>query len=395
MDPELESNMRFYEHDRCPNTPRLSIEVEPTSPVISLANPGGFIVTIRRAEDDCDKPCIFRWNFLQDGWGPSGFMLFQRTPDGLKRVEGTPKLSPLQKCKLTGYEAETEELLPGQTLQRNIGYPYPFWDHMVAGERYELFWPGAEYALWAWGTLREHWGQEIGAFSGLPPVAIPGGPCCSFTCVEVEERSDSEPDDPRVEKSERIPGTPCISVFLEGPSTISRREKICITVKITYEGLANGDHEASCADTQPIIIHDYPFSGDNFRLQRRCHEQWKTYFDDEQNPGWMIVDEPDVEVNVADSAFFCSLKPGETLVRHHSLGYLDLHPDTLVGDTYRYRYWGGCVDWWIWGDREEHAKTVVKLPCWLNDHVVDPADNDGRPVVMAPSSNFVEFTVVD
>ncbi|KAL4736659.1 hypothetical protein BDV11DRAFT_172724 [Aspergillus similis] len=369
MDSELESNIRFSEHDRRPNTPRLSIQIEPTCPAVSLENPGGFIVTICRAEDDCDKPCIFRWNFLQDGWGPSGFMLFQRTPDGLKRVEGTPKPPPPQTLKLTGYEAEAEELLPGQTLRRNIGHPYPFWDHLVAGERYELFWPGAEYALWAWGTVHELWGQEIGVTSGLPRVVIPGGPCCSFRCVEVEERSNSEPDDPQVEKSERI--------------------------SPTHEGLTNEDHEASCADAKPIIIHDYTFSGDNFRLQRRYHEQWKTYFNDERNPGWMIVDEPDVEVNVTDSSFFCSLKPGETLVKERFLDYLDLHPDTVVGDRYRYQYWGGCVDWWIWGDREEHAKTVVKLPCWLNDHVVDPDDNDGRPVIMVPSSNAVEFTVVD
>ncbi|KAJ5876214.1 uncharacterized protein N7529_001798 [Penicillium soppii] len=77
-----------------PNTPRLSMEVEPTIPVMSLAKPGGFIITIRRAEDDCDKPCIFRWNFLCDGWGPSGFVLFQHTPDGLKRVEIVPKPPP-------------------------------------------------------------------------------------------------------------------------------------------------------------------------------------------------------------------------------------------------------------------------------------------------------------
>lgn len=182
------------------------MEIERTSPVMSLAKPRGFIITIRRAEDDCDKPCILRWNFLRDGLGPSGFMLFQHTPDGLKRVEGTPKSPPPQTFKLTGYEVETEELLPGQTLGRNIGAPDPFLDHMVAGERYELFWPGAEYALWAWGTLREHWDQEIGVNSGLPPVVvIPGGACCSFTCVEVEEPSESEPyESPRVEKSEQM-----------------------------------------------------------------------------------------------------------------------------------------------------------------------------------------------
>lgn len=189
-----------------PNTPRLSMEVEPTLPVMSLANPtGGFIVTIRRAEDDCDKPCIFRWSNLCDGWGPSGFVIFQHTSDGLKRVEGTPKRPPPQTLKITGYEVETEELLPGQTLRRNIGAPDPFLDHMVAGERYELVWLGAEYALWAWGTLREHWEQEIGVNSGLPLVVIPGGASCSFLCVEVEE--PLEPglyDDPLVEKSERM-----------------------------------------------------------------------------------------------------------------------------------------------------------------------------------------------
>ncbi|KAJ5293932.1 hypothetical protein N7508_008753 [Penicillium antarcticum] len=142
---------------------------------MSLASPtGGFIVTVRRAEDDCDKPCIFRWSDLCDGWGPSGFVIFQHTPDGLKRVEVTPKRPPPQTLKITGYEVETEELLPGQTLRRNIGAPDPFLNHMVAGERYKLVWLGAEYALWAWGTLREHWEQEIGVTSGLPLVVIPG-----------------------------------------------------------------------------------------------------------------------------------------------------------------------------------------------------------------------------
>ncbi|CAG8890838.1 unnamed protein product [Penicillium egyptiacum] len=189
------------------------------------------------------------------------------------------------------------------------------------------------------------------------------------------------------------PGTPCIGVSLEGPSAISETERLCITVKITYDGLTNEDCEAVHADAKPITIHDYPFYRDNFRLQRRCHDydplknsdedplQWKGYFDDERNEGWMIVDEPDVEVNVTDSIFFRSLQPGESLIRHVFLGFLDLHPNTVVGDTYRYQYWGCC---WTWGDREDHAKTVVKLPCWLNDHVVDPADNDGRPVITHP-----------
>ncbi|OQE22737.1 hypothetical protein PENFLA_c012G09822 [Penicillium flavigenum] len=323
---------------------------------MSLDNPRGVIITIRRAEDDCRNPCIFRWDILRDGWGPSGFMLFQHTSDGLKKVEGKHNSPPPQTFKLTGYEVETEELLPGQTLRRNIGHPYSFWDHLIAGERYELFWPGAQYALWAWGTLREHWDQEIGVNLRLSRVIIPRGACCSLTCVEDEGLSISEPDDPRVEKSERIPGTPYISVFLESPSAISKTERLHIIVNITYDGLTNEDCEAIYADAKPIIIHDYPFSRDNFRLQRRCHDydplknsdddppQWKSYFDDERNEGWMIVEEPDVEVNVTDSMFFRSLQPGESLIRRVSLGFTDLHTDTVVGDTYRYEYWGGCID---------------------------------------------------
>ncbi|KAJ5517802.1 hypothetical protein N7453_000224 [Penicillium expansum] len=342
---------------------------------------GGFIVTIRRAEDDCDKPCIFRWSALYDGWGPSGFVVFQHTPDGLERVEGKPERPPPQTLKLTGYEVETEELLPGQTLRRNIGAPDLFLDHMVAGERYELVWLGAEYALWAWGTLREHWEQEIGVNSGLPRVLIPGGSLLFFSL--------------------RRGGRTFGAWAVQGPSGEE------IRTNITYDRPTNEDNEAINDDIKPIIIHDYPFTYEHFRLQRRCLDydpskdsngnstQWKTYIDDEYNPGWRIVDEPDVEVNVTDPEFFRSLKPGESFVRKYRLEIFDLHPDTVVGDTYRYQYCGGRVDWWIWGDCEEHAKTVVKLPCWLHGRVVDPADNDGRQVIMVPSSNFVEFTVVE
>lgn len=46
----------------------------------------------------------------------------------------------------------------------------------------------------------------------------------------------------------------------------------------------------------------------------------------------------------------------------------------------------------IRGGRKGHAKTVVKPPCWLHYPVVDPADIDGRPLMMIPSSNPVELS---
>lgn len=182
------------------------MEVEFAGDVMSLEDPRGFIVTITRT-DDSDQPCIFRWTVPHDGWGPSGFMLFQHTPNGLKRLEGNFQPPPPQNLKLQGYEGETQQLLPGQALKRNIGSPSPFLDHLVPGERYELFWPGAQYALWAWGTLKENWNKEIGVDSGLPPLVIPGGISCSFPFVEGQEsesESDYEPKDPKVEKSSRM-----------------------------------------------------------------------------------------------------------------------------------------------------------------------------------------------
>lgn len=71
----------------------------------------------------------------------------------------------------------------------------------------------------------------------------------------------------------------------------------------------------------------------------------RPHFDDERNEGWIIIDDPDVEVNVTNSMFFGSLQPGKRFVRHVTFDYLDLHPDTVVGDTSRYQYWGGCIDW--------------------------------------------------
>lgn len=72
-----------------------------------------------------------------------------------------------------------------------------------------------------------------------------------------------------------------------------------------------------------------------------------------------------------------------------------MHPDTVVGDIYRYQNKGGAIDWWDWGDREGHANTVVKLPPWLTGEVIDPPDNGGRPKLVVPASNVVEFTIIE
>jgi hypothetical protein len=111
----------------------------------------------------------------------------------------------------------------------------------------------------------------------------------------------------------------------------------------------------------------------------------------------MIVDEPDVAVNVSQDENFASLQPGQswttsTRVEGRQIGILP--NDVNVGDVFRYVFKGVEVDWWNWGSKAEHNETIVELPCFIDGRVVEPKDNGGRPKLVVPASNFVEFTVV-
>ncbi|CAG8416416.1 unnamed protein product [Penicillium salamii] len=172
--------------DRDLNTPVLSIEIAP-SVTHSIDDPLGFIVTVHREEDGIKKPCIFRWDVYHDAWGPSGFLLFQHTLEGLKKIEGNHGPLPPETLEYTQNDLCFEELLPGHCLRRNIGNLTPFRDQLVAGEKYELLWPGAEYALWDWGTLREHIGHKVGVVPGVPRAIIPGG---ASSCITVKQEAD-------------------------------------------------------------------------------------------------------------------------------------------------------------------------------------------------------------
>ncbi|KAJ5420263.1 hypothetical protein N7465_002782 [Penicillium sp. CMV-2018d] len=350
------------------NTPVLSIEIAPDI-TVSLDCPLSVLVTVRREEDDINKPCIFRWDVDCDAWGPSGFMLFRHTSEGLEKIEVDHRPPPPETLEYTEWDAYFDELLPGQCLERNLGDLFPFYHQLVPGEKYKLLWPGAEYALWDWGTLREHIGHKVGVYMGLPRAIIPGGVCSSLTVIQEAEVFKRDPPPSPVRKSARIPGTPCLSVSLECPSEMIWGERITVTVKVTYDGLTNKDGETALVEAKPIIIRNLPFSFLNYQLLRRCHDydqwdsdnddpEWELYLDDNWNLSYNIVDGPDLEVNVTDEKLFLSLQPGESWMDKFTFDLSDLHEDTAVGDSYRFLYWGGCVEWWIWGTREEHADTT-------------------------------------
>jgi hypothetical protein len=182
-------------------------------------------------------------------------------------------------------------------------------------------------------------------------------------------------------------------------------ERIKVRMKVSYDGLTDEVGEAVLADAKPIIIRNLPFSFSNFLVLRRCHDydewdsdnddlEWERYHDDSWNLSYKLVDGPNIEVNVTDEELFLSLQPGESWTDEFTFDLSELHEDTAVGDSYRFLYWGGCVKWWIWGSREEHSNTTVKVPPWRGD-AVDPVDNEGKQKIVIPGSNTVEFFLVD
>ena len=49
--------------------------------------------------------------------------------------------------------------------------PNRYRKELVKGSKYELVWPGDEFALWDWSTIKQHLGQELGAKS--PKIVLP------------------------------------------------------------------------------------------------------------------------------------------------------------------------------------------------------------------------------
>jgi hypothetical protein len=153
-------------------------------------------------------------------------------------------------------------------------------------------------------------------------------------------------------------------------------------------------------ESSPIIFHSFPFVSwggprEGYRLYRRRGEVWETIIDDATC--FMIVDEPDVDVNVSQDENFASLQPGQswtTSARVEGRGVGLLPDDVSIGDVYRYVLKGVELDWWDWGSKAEHKETTVKLPCFIKGLIVEPKDNGGRPKLVVPASNTVEFTIV-
>ncbi|PVH79613.1 hypothetical protein DL98DRAFT_560718 [Cadophora sp. DSE1049] len=415
--------------DLDPDAPQISLNIS-VDQRLSKTLPFQIKFTLKRAEDGHSNPCIFHWSPNIHGFGATGFVLLHETADGtIEKVEidhtGLVKL-PEEKAPLVVGASNyfLWELAPGSETTFVVILPERFQKVLVPGEKYQLVWPGNEIDEWDWGTIPEHANQELKPrstdyYSQKPRLILPGGPSISF---RAEEESDPWPMRAMREskigfaaanleeekwrlrqekkKREQEDQAPILSVTLNCPPEAPGSGIIDVEVKVTYEAMEHdGDQPA-----RPITFHTYPFDvsdspREGFRLYRhRGGDKWEKYVSPEETQsGFMIVDEPDLEVSPGQHEDFASLQPGEswsTQRRIQGESWTTLPKDTDVGDEFRYRFNGVFVDWWDWGSREEHANTLVKLPCWTAGRVVEPAHNEGRPRLVVPASDTLEFSII-
>lgn len=186
----------------------------------------------------------------------------------------------------------------------------------------------------------------------------------------------------------------------------------------TFEVQVKATYEAPASE-KPITFRTscdlWPTGSIGQRSQREGYELYRYHKLDEgsDEQEWQVCDfeddeegcyvgldfdGPDIKVHVREDAEFISLRPGESWTTAYQLQTptdTRLPKDVGVGDRFRYQFLGAAnVDWWDWGHIEnEHAETIVSLPS-LRGRVVEPADNGGRPKLVVPASNPVEFQVV-
>ncbi len=175
---------------------------------------------------------------------------------------------------------------------------------------------------------------------------------------------------------------------------MTRNGDFIITSCVTYEKPISG----ATKEAQPITFHIYDFSY-AYRLYRLRAGKWKRCeTEDTTRTGFIMVDLPDKKVNVSKDKDFVALRPGESWITQKTVqdaGWTHIPDDSVVGDSFRYVFKGATLDWWDWGDKEDHAGTEVSLPCFHWGSVIKPADKDGRPKLVVPGSNVVKFSIVD
>ncbi|KAF4253498.1 hypothetical protein CNMCM8812_001542 [Aspergillus fumigatus] len=404
---QLSSFVRSSAADKPFETPRLTLTLEGES-CIDLSSDTSYplIIKIMRDEDDPQtQPCIIRWDPMTDAFGQPGIMLVRSNRDFTEDLQPVQVDSSHLRAKsvhpreVSRSDPCFKELYPGSSVSWELDLPSVYFNSLRPGERYRILWVGGQISLWNWGTLAQLSGCTLSPKS--LPVILPGGPHQLLRILEVESDIDEvgplPPSPAPILASGRVSGAPVFSLTIAGPATLSMRDRNSrgrlrypVTMTLSYDAAPDG------LDRKPVTFHtpifkDIDSRQGGFRLYFREQDHWSPH----ELPGSFTYHRyrfsKSVPVNVGrnEQDEFVALMPGESWSFTREV--TDFPKHAAPGDEFRYRFKGAQLDWWDWGHLGDHENTIV----WVNYLVRDPKDNGGRPGLVVPASNWVEFTMVE
>jgi hypothetical protein len=365
-----------------------------------------FTIT-READDPERRPCIFHWDPIEDGFGQSGFMLFRRIPVGNPNFGWHPvSINPSQSLAKSIQPREVsisdpciKELLPGASVSWEVPLPIVYFDSFRPGQFYQTLWVGGQIPLWDWGTLAEYQNRKLSPKS--ISLILPISEMQSLHIFDEESDFDDVgplPPSPRpLLASARMGGAPILNLSITGPATLSLKDydpssrlRYAVTAILLYEAAPN------ISRREPIVFHTFLFKDvdwrqEGFRLYRKENGQWQPYEirGSFTHHRYRVPNPVSKNVGRNEDNDFIALNPGESWSFTRQV--TDFPENVVPGDTFRYCYKGAQLDWWDWGHFQDHEDTVVTI----EGKVREPKDNGGRPALVVPASNYVEFTVVE
>lgn len=388
-------------------TPRLTLSFKAKEHLfLDLAESYCINFTITRDEDDPQiQPCIIHWDPIEDAFGQPGIMLVRSNFDFTEDLEPAQvncdqlQAKSLHPRVVSMSDPCFRQLDPGSSISYKVALPSVYFDSFLPGQCYKILWVGGQIFLWDWGTLAEHYGRTLGPNSTA--VVLPGGPR-HFLSIAPEESDIDDvgplPPSPQpILASARMSGAPVFSLTIAGPATLSMRDRnpagrlrYSVTMTLSYDAAPNG------LDGMPVTFHTFIFKDidrrqEGFRLYLRQKDDWSPHeiAGSFTHHEYRFSERVPVNVGHDNQDKFGALVPGESWSFKREV--TDFPTNVSPGDKLRYGFKGAQLDWWDWGHFRDHENTVV----WINGKVRDPKDNGGRPGLVVPASNWVEFTVIE